>query len=145
MPCWNLWKFHGVSEVKWPVFTLMRHSKIIIAWYCTKINNTSIVSVHQFIQKQFLYQTFDIKAIQIRFKFANAVYKYLQDLKKVHLLYMYLVFGRLSIRTQPGTTRRKHRPTHRLSKSFITFLKKHNHQLTVIYTIHVVSHDNMTT
>ena len=52
-------------------FTLMRHSKVITTWCCTKSNNASIVNVCiNFFQEKFLYQTDDIKAIQTTFAFA---------------------------------------------------------------------------
>ena len=66
-----------VSEVT-RLFTFMRLSDVVIAWFSTKANNTLIVSVYQLIQKQLLYEKYDIKAVQTSFQFANIEYKYLQ-------------------------------------------------------------------
>ena len=71
----------------------MRHSKFFIAWYYTKTKNTPIVTVHRLIQKQFLYQTYDIKAIHTTFQFSNALYKYIYQISNKCISYTKFLRG----------------------------------------------------
>ena len=49
-PCWNWWEFHGIRGDQ--IVHINETFRCVIAWFSTKANNTSIVSVYQLIQKQ---------------------------------------------------------------------------------------------